>query len=244
MIWSTERKTEYYRLALLRVVMGLFASAGMVSDSSFLEKMPRNLRNAILLILRPAESAARRLIDVAARSLGEVTYLARPKSSTSGTKGTGRKTGRRAPQFSLIDSRKFYAELYPNARQRPSKPKRDKSSEPQIQVRIAGFDGQPDFIIWSEPKALPMPDDEINAGAICRRLMALKLALEDLPAQAKRYVWEIAKRKAAPPGPSSRPPLRFGLPPGYRKKHIHEVDDILWECHCLVRREPPKPDTS
>jgi len=74
-------------------------------------------------------------------------------------------------------------------------------------------------------------------------MLALKLALEDLPQQAKRYVREVAKRKAAKPGVKSRPPLWFGLPPELRKRHIHEVDDILWECHRLVKREPT-PDTS
>jgi len=242
MIWPIERMTEHYRLALLRVVAGLFVSAGMVSDGPLVEKLPRRVRNAILLILRPAESAARRLVAMEARKLEQQKYVA-PLKRTRPGKGTGKKTGPHAPQFSLIDPRKFFAELHPNRCKRRQKPRREQSTAPQIQVRIAGFDGQPDFVIWSEPKALPMPDDDMNAVAICRRMLALKLALEDLPKQAKRYVREIAKRKAAPPGVKSRPPLRFGFPPGFRKRHIHEVDEILWECHCLIRREP-KPDTS
>jgi len=232
--------TEHYRLALLRVVAGLFVSAGMTAESTVVEKLPRRVRNAILLVLRPAESSARRLIAVESRGLAAVDYIAPLRRARSGNKR--KNTGTRLPQFSLIDRRKFFEELYPNRRKRKQKMNREQSTEPQIQVRIAGFDGQPDFIIWSEPKALPMPDDDLNAAAICRRMVALKLALEDLPKQAKRYMREIAKRKAAPPGPRSVPPLRFGLPPGYRKKHIHEVDDILWECHCLVRREPTPPD--
>jgi len=195
------------------------------------------------LVLRPAESAARRLAAVAARELEIPDYVASPKRRTSATKGTGKKRGPRIPRFCLIDPRKAYPELNPNHRQPKRKPRREHSTVPQIQVRIAGFDGQPDFIIWSEPKALPMPDDEMNAAAICRRMVALKFALEDLPAQAKRYVREVAKRKAAAPGPKSVPPLRFGFPPGYRKKHIYEVDDILWECYRLERR-PALLDTS
>ena len=62
-----------------------------------------------------------------------------------------------------------------------------------------------------------MPNDEVTATALCRRLLALKLALEDMPKQAKRYVREVAKRKAVAPGPKSVPPLRMGLSPGYRK---------------------------
>jgi len=235
--------TEHYRLALLRVVAGLFVSAGFAPGGPVVQTLPRRVRNAVLSVLRPAESAARRLAAVEARKLAVPIYVAPPKRDPSRNKGQGKETGPRAPRFRLIDPRKFYAELHPNHRKRARKPRREHSTEPQIQVRVAGFDGQPDFVIWSEPKPLSTPDDDLSAKAICRRMMALKLALEDLPAQAKRYVREIAKRKAAPPGPSSVPPLRFGLPPGYRKRHIHPVDDILWECHCLVRREP-SPDTS
>jgi len=162
-------------------------------------KLPRRVRNAILLILRPAESATRRLAAVAARDLAVPEYVAPPKRTAR--KGTGQKRGPRAPQFCLIDPRKTFPELHPNRRTAKRKPRREQSTERQIQVRIAGFDGQPDFIIWSEPKAMPMPDDEVTATAICRRMLALKLALEDLPKQAKRYVREIAKRKAAAPKP-------------------------------------------
>jgi len=233
--------TEHCRLALLRVVAGLFVSAGMVADGPLVEKLPRRVRNAILLVLRPAESSARRLIAVEARKMDQVAYV-KPALRKKPRKRTGKKTGPRAPQFRLIDPRRFFEELHPNRRK--PKPRREQSTEPQIQVRIAGFDGQPDFVIWSEPKALPMPDDELNAAATCRRMVALKLALDDLPKQAGRYLRELAKRKAAPPGVKSIPPLRFGLPPGYRKKHIHEVDAILWECHCLIKREPKPPDVS
>ena len=233
--------TENYRLALLRVVAGLFLSAGMNSDDSVIERLPRHVRNAILLILRPAESATRRIAAMVARHLDLPEYV-KPAVRKPGNKGTGKKRGSRAPQFCLIDPRKYFHELHPNRRKPHRKPKPSGSTDPQIQVRIAGFDGAPDFIIWSEPKAVLTPDDDVSATALCRRLLALKLALEDMPKQAKRYVREVAKRKAAAPGPKSVPPLRMGLPPGYRRKYIHIVDEILWDCHCLVRQEPRPPD--
>ena len=49
-------------------------------------------------------------------------------------------------------------------------------------------------------------------------------------------VREIAKRRAAKPGPESVPPLRYGNPPGHRKRPIHEVDGILHECHMIAMR--------
>ncbi len=236
--------TENYRLALLRIVAGLFVSAGMTSDETVIEKLSRHVRNGILLILRPAESATRRIAAMVARHLAVPVYVPPLKRDRSKHKGTGEKRGSRAPQFCLIDPRKYFPELHPDRRKPRRKPKPSGSTEPQIQMRIAGFGGEPDFVIWSEPKAVLTPDDEVSANALCRRLLALKLALEDMPKQAKRYVREVAKRKAAAPGPKSVPPLRMGLPPGYRRKHLHKVDEILWDCHCLVRQEPRPPNTS
>ncbi len=235
--------TENYRLALLRVVAGLFVSAGMASDETIIEKLPRHVRNGILLILRPAESATRRIAAMVARHLDLPEYV-KPAARKPVNKGTGKKRGPRTPQFCLIDPRKYFPELHPHRLSARKKSKPNGSTEPQIQVRIAGFDGQPDFVIWSEPKAVLTPDDEVSAKALYRRLLALKLALEDMPKQAKRYVREVAKRKAAAPGPKSVPPLRMGLPPGYRRKHIHKIDEILWDCHCLVRQNPRPPDIS
>ncbi len=237
--------TENYRLALLRIVAGLFVSAGMGHDAAIIDKLPRHVRNAVLLILRPAESAARRIIAVVARDMDVPEYVAPPERKRAKNKGTGEKRGSRAPQFCLIDPRKYFPELHPNRRKPRRKPKAGGSTDPHIQVRIGTFDGAPAFILWSEPKAVLTPEDEVSAKALCRRLLALKLALEDMPKQAQRYVREVAKRKAAAPGPKSVPPLRMGLPPGYRRKHLHKVDEILWDCHCLVRQEPcpqePRP---
>ena len=42
---------------------------------------------------------------------------------------------------------------------------------------------------------------------------------------------------------SSSSPLRPGRPPGYRRKPIHEVDEVLIECDGLAC-EAMKPDTS
>ena len=35
-----------------------------------------------------------------------------------------------------------------------------------------------------------------------------------------------------------------GSPPGFRKRPIHEVDEILKECHWLARNVEPQLDTS
>ena len=80
-------------------------------------------------------------------------------------------------------------------------------------------------------------DDTVNAGPLCRRLGAIKLALEDLPGQARRLArWRAMPIEARRPQLAT--PLRIGRPPGFRKRQTHEVDEILAECHWLARQVP------
>jgi hypothetical protein len=88
----------------------------------------------------------------------------------------------------------------------------------------------------------PPPDGRVDAKRLHHRLQALKSALDDLPRQAKRLVrWE--ERRKAIPGHKSLMALRSGHPPGYRRKPIHEVEEVLIECDWLAW-EAMKPDTS
>ena len=90
MLWSVERMTEHYRLALLSVLAGLFVMAGLGSDGAGVETLPRAVRLAILLVLRPAEAAARRIIFMRARGIEVPDYVEPPapkgraKSEASG----------------------------------------------------------------------------------------------------------------------------------------------------------------
>jgi len=88
----------------------------------------------------------------------------------------------------------------------------------------------------------PPPDGLVNAARLSRRLQALKLALEDLPRQARRLArWRVRRENA--PSPKFRSPLRPGPPPGHRRKPVHLVDEVLAECHWLAF-DAMKPDTS
>ena len=244
MLWDTPRMIEHYRLALLRVVSGLFVMAGLEPGCGVLETLPRGVKYAILKVLRQAESATRRLIAVEARGLEMPDYIAPPKREKSTCRGAGERKSRapRTPQFRLIDPRKFLEELYPNRRSRRAKARRERNTEPRLLFRIAGMDGQPDYEEWSDAAPDLSEDDALTAMALSRRMQALHHALNDLPKQAQRMAREIAKRKAAAPGPKAVPPLRGGFPPGHRKQHIHEVDEILETCHWLATREPEPPD--
>jgi hypothetical protein len=67
--------------------------------------------------------------------------------------------------------------------------------------------------------------------------MAIKQALDDLPAQAKRLArWRMRRQAQA----KSTSALRPGRPPGHRKKETHDIDAVLKECHTLARDVEPE----
>jgi hypothetical protein len=184
----------------------------------------------------------RRLIVIAARGL--VVKLApsrpgsRPKSAKPTAKGLG---SNRPPSFQLFDPRKRF------------KPVRAMKSTWRV-PRISFLPPPPDPTVAAifaaraarapAPAAVPPPpsDGLASAQGLTRRLAALKSALEDLPRQAKRLARWYERRKAAPDH-KFLSPLRPGRPPGYRRKPIHEVDEVLIECDDLAW-EAMKPNTS
>ncbi len=206
---AIERNSE----ALKGIVAALFAMLGLSGEGT-MARLPPLLHRAVLRVLRPAESAVRRLIVIAAR--GIVVKLAPSRPMPVGHM-IGKGGGNSRPSFQLFDPRKNFFEYDP---------------------RVAA--------LWPAPKPVveppPPPDGLVNAERLSRRLQALKSALEDLPRQAKRLVrWQV-KRKAAPEM-KFLSPLRPGHPPGYRRKPIHEVDEVLADCDFLAC-EAMKPDTS
>ena len=248
MLWDTARMIDHNRRALLRLLTGLFVMAGFEPGTGLVDVLPRVTRAAILKVLRQIESATRRMIVVEARGLEIPAYVPpatnkKGQSKTSRHESNGTKTRPpQIPRFQLIDPRVFMEELYPNRRQRRSKPKSKAGPEPRLLFRIAGMDGQPDYEEWSDGVPELSPDDLLTAKHICRRMQAVYHALSDLPKQAQRLVRELAKRAAAPPGPGRVPPLRRGPPPGHRNRHVHPVDEILADCHFLATAEPVPPD--
>jgi hypothetical protein len=227
MDWA--RAIERNREALKGIIDVLFALLGL-DGTDAASRIPRSLHSAVLGVLRPAESAVRRLIVIAAR--GVVVKLAPSRPMAEGHKiGKG---GTSRPSFQLFDPRKRVAPL------RVMKFTR-------LVPRIHVFGPDPRVVaLWPAPRPVgdpaPPPDGLVNAERLSRRLQALKSALEDLPRQAKRLVrWQV-KRKAAPEM-KFLSPLRPGHPPGYRRKAVHEVDEVLIECHGLAW-DAMKPDTS
>ncbi len=226
MDWA--RAIERNREALKLIVAALFAMLG-VAGGATLARIPRGLHTAVLRLLRPAESATRRLVVIMARDLVVKLRPARPLPA-----GLGGKGGRQRHSFELVDPRKRFE---------PSHGGTVTRSFPRIHIftedpRVAA--------LWRAPAPVagpaPLPDDGIEAAHLLARLEALKGALEDLPRQARRLVrWRARREKL--PGPKFISPLRPGPPPGRQKVSSHPVDDVLAECHWLAF-EAAKFDTS
>ncbi len=195
--------------------------------------LPYRLHRAVVRVLRPAESAVRRLIVVAARGLVVKVAPSRPMP-----KGRiiGKGSGPSRPSFRLCDKRIFFPEM---------DNRRVKYAKHPPRILFFGDDSRVDSL-WSAPRPAPVPapspDGLINAERLARRLQALKLALEDLPRQARRMARWRARREAEK-APKFKSPLRPGRAPGSRWKPTHEVDEVLTECHWLAW-EAMKPDTS
>ena len=94
--------------ALKGIVADLFAILELAGLAT-VARLPRSVHSAVLRVLRPAESAVRRLIVIAARGL--VVKLApsrpvpRPKPAKPTAKGMG---SSRSPSFQLFDPRKRF----------------------------------------------------------------------------------------------------------------------------------------
>jgi hypothetical protein len=221
---AIERNSE----ALKGIVEALFAMLGL-DGTDKVSRIPPKLHRAVQRVLRPAESAVRRLIVVAARGLVVKPVASRPMPVGKIPRGGG---SSRPPSFQLFDPRKYFAEL---------SQRRVKYTKNPPRIHVFPYDSLRPV---PQPVAAPVPppDGLVNAERITRRLHALKLALDDLPRHAKRLARARLRREKVPTL-KFRSPLRPGRPPGHRKTPIHEVDEVLAECHRLAW-EAEKPDTS
>lgn len=198
--------------ALLRIAMRLVVMlrppAGCMTDS-----IPASLYYRVLRLLRPAESAVRRLIVLEA--IGLEPEPERPRKDVpSETSRGGPKAGRdrkpaAQPAFQLFEP---FKPLPHNPWMTDGDMEREQSfTFPDLQ----------DF----------RPDEPRDATSLRRRARALLDALIDLPAQARRLArWRLKRLR-----PRRLTSLRPGFPPGYRRgRPVDEVDEILRECMSLL----------
>jgi hypothetical protein len=208
--------------ALQAIVAALFAMLGL-AEGAAAGRIPKELRLAVLRVLRPAESAVRRLIVMAARDVVMKPGLPRPKPAGKIAK-TG-KGGGRPPVFKLEDTRPSmlppvrrgrYARFGPRVHAYPYD-----TLVASMQARAAA-------------RARPPDDGLIDATRLGRRLHAIKLALADLPKQARRLArWRARRQRIATTRLIYTSPLR---PNPARGRHDdgHGVEEVLRECHELA----------
>ena len=162
---------------------------------------------------------------------GETPWLPKPEAGASP----------REPAFALFDP----------PRPDPFDPPRRYAKAPVI--RSLFDDALPVYLRRPERREEPepFPDGETGAASLCRRLVALKHALDDLPGHAVRYARKNARyafefeRERSLFAPASEatlkgatkfpaPPMRIGQPPGGRMRGKRPIDEILRECHSLA----------
>lgn len=218
---------ERNRQALLRIVAALCTMIGL-GEAGAVARVSRPVCRAVLSVLRPAEAAVRRLIVVAARGIVVMPQAPRP---VAGGRIIPAGTRRGHVTFQLFDPHRSLAKTH-------GRYNAAAGCNPRIRVIDVAFDPRiPLFRLIHQPAPEPVAPEEdhtVNAGPLCRRLAAIRVALEDLPRQAKRYA-----RWQARPLETRRPKrllaLRSGPPPGLRGRHTREVDEVLSECHWLAR---------
>ncbi len=224
---------EDRRQALVGILAALVAMAGLIlrphpevlAEGGPRRTMPRALRNAVLRLLRPAESAARRLVVALAQGLTVTLPPRRPKPL------------RRRRQFAPVMPPAPSAPKMPASLPLLDAPRRFRASAPRrtsVPIISCGFERQ------AKIPLPPSPRDLLDATRLSLRLEALSKALSDLPRQALRFArWRARQHFLRAQGDRSRAacrrPLRFGPPPGSRRRGpLHEVQDILAFCHELA----------
>ena len=95
-------------------------------------------------------------------------------------------------------------------------------------------------LLWWNPRRLPM------GGSMQRAFIAASRPSNRLLkiSRARPNALSVC-RKGGKPRPGRNPPRRSGpaIRPGYRRKPVHEVDEVLVACDWLAF-EAMKPDTS
>lgn len=206
--------------ALRRILLTLVAMANLpVLSPADRPTIPRHLRNAVLRLLRPAESAARRLIVAAGCGLAVTLPASRPRALAPkkpplllrGGKGTGLvlpwgarfaagATGGR-PDLRRPDlcrpvlcwpaaPRRFLALPLLDPLRPPKNRRRWVRQATIPRISVPGFGA----VHPVAPRPVPMPGDRLDATRLALRLDALGRALGDLPGEAQRFARWRARR--------------------------------------------------
>lgn len=238
-MWMDQREAvERNRHALLSVIAALFSMARLSATHSTL---PRRVYRTILRLLRPAESATRRLVIALAQGLDLGPTALRPHR-WGAARRSPETLARSAVTLPLFDRFKTYRH------QRRASFAVPRISTPGLTLLFA-----------ITPRPDPMPGDLIDASRLHARLSALQIALNDPARYATRMARWMALRehraKTWQDAQSRRrrfqriSPLRPGRCPGQLPrscgaKERHRVHDILEHAHELALFAMERRDTS
>jgi len=206
----------------------------------------------LISVLRTAEAALRRLIVLFVKVHGVKATAPKPRTRPMPDFSSfGPGAGNRPPTFNLFDPCKKMVFGFDADGDAPyttpsslglSQGSNEHSAQTvyrnaaSLQLNCEGLRTESWVDPWDKPKDDGICEQPlINPTALLRRLAALDHALNTLPQQAKRLVRIMEQRKEAQPGIKRIPPIRPGIPPGFRARGKHEVDDVLRECHGLMR---------
>ena len=228
---------ERNRERLFLAIAPLLAVLGF--DQRRSEEVPRHFHSFLITLLRPAESAVRRLIIIAAIGIVVKLRLGASRAFPAGLAHKLKKAleeeEERFPAFPLIDPLKRFAPQDFGWAQDWSENWGKEQALPRISV--------PGLFDPTFPQPIPAPNryDPIATTSLLRRIRSLKEALENLPRHARRLArWkaknELSNQPDAPWKPGRLSPFRPGPAPG---KHLHEereIDVILGDCHYFARQ--------
>ncbi len=216
--------------------------------------IPRRIHRAILAVLRPAESAARRLIIVAARDLVLPPLRPRkprPKPTSIFVRPGEMRTGIVLP-YGVKPG-----DILPNL----ARPQRARTLSLPLTDTLRGLPRRPTAgagpRIWTpgfddpyRPRKSSLPDYLVGATRLAMRLQALGRVLDDLPRHARRFArWQARVAAQRKQHPRRIDPLRPGRPPGGRRKPTHEVHEVLADLqyfafHALAHNAQLRRDSS
>jgi hypothetical protein len=180
------------RAALLRVVAVLFVYAGL--DEGGADEVPRRVWRMILRLLRPAESAARRLIVIAARNIEIDPPKPRGEKPLTGIERLVAAGVLTFHEVNLGLARMWRPEPAVPGKPAPAIPAFP-LTDPPLRFDTRAWDGKRPFP--RDGFELADADEEVDARHLCRRLAALKHALDDLDTQAKRLARRMARANLA-----------------------------------------------
>jgi hypothetical protein len=243
---------ERNRERALAVVAELFAMIGLL-EGGMVERLAKPLYRKADKILRSAESAVRRLIIAAARDIVVEPRPQRPAPEVGKSSSESKAQGKGNRECTAKHKRGLLFNLFDRPRRKDWGIPGRRRNRRKVEPRVHSFDFDPRIPAFLRPQA-PAParatakagaidDGTVSANRLCRRILAMKAALEDIRRHALRYArWEAKPVEQRRPPRAS--PFRLGWPPGWRIRPTHEVDELLKNCHWLVRNAEPPLDTS